>query len=151
MSHAPVTWGAVERTPEGGLVMEYAQPATPLSTNQERKVHWAVAKRDLTPWRDVTLMMTRWALAKLARTSGAWRPQPVTIQVELAFRTAQRRDPHNYVGTVVKATVDGLVRGGLIPDDTPEWATILEPTILIQRDKAQPLKARVTITPRSNP
>lgn len=149
MSHAPITWGDVKRLEDGGLELVYGQPAVLLSTNQANTLHWAKRKAATTPWRDVTLMMTRWALAKLARTSGAWRPQPVTIAMELSFREARRRDPHNYVGTVVKATVDGLVRGGLIPDDAPEWATILEPTITIQKDRTQPLKARVTVRPRS--
>lgn len=66
----------------------------------------------------------------------------------LPFRTAGRRDAHNYTGTVVKAVVDGLVRAGIVPDDTPEWVTVLDSEFSIQRDRAEPLTATVRIRPR---
>jgi hypothetical protein len=145
---SPAAWGDVELK-DGGLVLTYAQPCPPISTNRANTMHH-MARRGMTaPWRDVAMMMTRWALAKLARDGKRWEPEPVTIRLVLSFRQARRRDPHNYVGTVVKATVDGLVRGGLIPDDTPEWATVVEPTLVIQPDATRPLMVEVHITPRS--
>ena len=60
-----------------------------------------------------------------------WTSKPARVQVILTFREKRRRDPHNYVGTVVKALVDGLVRVGVWPDDTPEWVTVAEPVIRV--------------------
>ena len=62
---------------------------------------------------------------------GRWRAVPAVVWVTLTFREKRRRDPHNYVGTVVKALVDGLVRVGVWPDDTPEWVTVAEPVLRI--------------------
>jgi hypothetical protein len=128
------------------LTLAFLAPTEPVSTNRADRMHWAARKRRTDPWRDMAIVATRNALR---RDWQGWEPQPVTIQVDLPFRTVRDRDPHNYVGTNVKAVVDGMVRGGLIPNDTPEWATIIEPTISIQTDKARPLLARVTIRPRS--
>lgn len=135
----------------GALTMSFPAPAEPLSENAAIRLHWAARKRVTTPWRDLAITMTRMALARYAREREVWPTQPVEVRMALPFRMARRRDPHNYVGTVVKATVDGMVRGGLIPDDSPEWATIAEPTISIQKDKTRPLLATVHITPRSHP
>lgn len=119
-------------------------PTEPLSINRANTLHWAARDRLLKPWR---LIVETYARRMVRR---GWKPVPLTIQVTLPFRTNRRRDPHNYTGTVVKAIVDGLVRGGVIPDDTPEWATIMDPVLEVQPKKAhQPLTARVTLTPRS--
>lgn len=134
----------------GELVLTFPAPAEPISTNAANRLHWAARKKVTDPWRDLAILVARHSLAAYARDLGeVWPVQPVNIRMDLPFRTARRRDPHNYVGTVVKATVDGLVRGGIIPDDAPEWASVMEPTLSIQRDKAKPLRATVTITPRS--
>lgn len=134
--------------PDGELVLTFSAPTPPLSINKAHSLHWAARRKQTDPWRDTAIIVTRQARMQKARWWAAF-PQPVTIQMDLPFRTGVRKDPHNYVGTVVKATVDGLVTGGLIPDDTPEWATILEPTISVQRDKSHPLMVRVIIRPRS--
>lgn len=128
------------------LTLLFNAPTEPLSINKAHSLHWAARRRQTDPWRDLAVYITRRALR---HDWSGWEPQPVTIQLTLPFRTAARRDPHNYVGTTVKAFVDGMVTGGLIPDDTPEWATILEPELEVQRDKTRPLKARVTIRLRS--
>lgn len=128
------------------LTATFMAPTLPLSINKAHSLHWSARRRQTNPWRDFATMMTRtWRLGVWK----GWEAQPVTVQLALEFRTGARRDPHNYVGTTVKAFVDGLVSGGLIPDDTPEWATILEPVLEVQPDKSRPLMARVTIAPRS--
>jgi hypothetical protein len=135
---------------EGELTLTFPAPRKPLSINKAHTMHWAARRRETDPWRDMCLIVARAACAAYARHHGqVWPIQPVDIRLDLPFRDAQRRDPHNYVGTVVKAAVDGLVRGGIVPDDNAEWATILEPTLSIQRDKTRPLVATVYITPRS--
>ena len=60
------------------------------------------------------------------RLDGRW-----LVKIGLPFRTRQRRDPHNYVGTVVKWMVDGLVQANLWPDDTPEYVKVDEPAMLV--------------------
>lgn len=135
----------------GHLVLEFPAPTEPVSINKANTLHWAARVRLLGPWRDLTRQVAQLALTAYLRERRDWWPkdQPVNIQVALPFRTAVRRDPHNYTGTVIKSVVDGLVLAGVIPDDSAEWATIMDPELDIQRDRARPLMARVTITPRS--
>ena len=37
----------------------------------------------------------------------------------------------NYVGTVVKAVIDGMVDAGCWPDDTAEWVEIRQPVLAV--------------------
>lgn len=57
--------------------------------------------------------------------------QHCVVVVDLGFHYARRRDPHNYVGTVVKSMIDGLVSAGLWPDDNPEWVSVGEPVLTV--------------------
>lgn len=129
---------------EGGLILAFPAPTHPVSINKANTLHWAARARLLDPWQSIATVVTRQALG-----ANFWPPVAVTIQAELPFRGNQKRDPHNYTGTVVKAIVDGIKKAGLIPDDTPEWATVLDSTLSIQKDKSRPLQARVHIRPRS--
>lgn len=130
------------------LVLSFPAPTRPLSINRSNGLHWGARTKLLNPWKDMALVHAR--SQKAHRWMRLHRgPVPVSILVDLPFRTANRRDPHNYTGTVVKALVDGLVQAKLIPDDNPEWATVPEPTISIHRDKSMPLMVTVTITPRT--
>lgn len=134
----------------GRLTLTFPAPAEPLSINAAHRLHWAARRKRTNPWREMGVMVaTRARLGYAHHYGREWPEQAVDIHVTLQFRTATRRDPHNYTGTVVKACVDGIVTGGLLPDDSPEWATIIEPTLEVQRDKTKPLTATVRITPRS--
>lgn len=135
-----------ERWMGGQLCLSFPAPTVPLSINEAHRLHWAARRKRTDPWRDIAILAAREAVLR-----EHWTPTPISIRMELPFRQKARRDPHNYVGTVVKAVVDGLVRGGIIPDDLPEWATIVEPVLPIQADKSQPLRAVVLLTPRSSP
>lgn len=68
---------------------------------------------------------------------------PSVVQVSIPFPQRRTRDPHNYTGTVVKHTIDGLVKAGLWPDDNPEWVTVVDPVFDIGGSEVV-----VTITPR---
>jgi len=121
------------------LTLSFPPPNPPATENYIRGLHWAKARRRLGPWKTAAqYAWTALSVAERELVSG----QPCVVQVELPFRTSQHRDPHNYVGTVCKAIVDGLksdyvapFRGakkvetfrGAWPDDTPEWVTVLEP------------------------
>lgn len=120
-------------------VLRFPKPNNPLSINKANRMHWAAKKRELDPWRE--LAGYTW-LGLKARERQAVQNKPCTVQVILPFRTAQRRDPHNYVGTVVKAVVDALVKAGAWPDDTPEWVTVLDPVCKIGGDVLVVLETR---------
>lgn len=76
---------------------------------------------------------------------------PCDVKLDLGFRQNRRRDPHNYVGTVTKWVIDGLVRAGLWPDDNPEWVTVHQPVLTVHKgvSKNAPLPAAVLLKPRS--
>lgn len=139
--------------------LTFTAPTRPLSVNRSNGMHYRARARLLDPWKDVAWALARNALIQEAARrremykNAAWRavPAPITVQVVLPFRQANRRDAHNYTGTNVKAVVDGLVRAGIVPDDTPEWVTVLDPEFVIVRDKAEPLTATIRIRPRETP
>jgi hypothetical protein len=53
------------------------------------------------------------------------------VCVTIGFHTNRRRDPHNYVGTIVKSIIDGLVMADVWPDDNPEWVVVVEPKLVV--------------------
>lgn len=99
-------------------------PTAPLSINQERRMHWAAARRETRPWRDAAC----W-LAMHAKLAALVAGQPAAVTVALPVRGHHRRDPANYYPTV-KAVIDGLVLAGVWPDDTPDWVTVTEPVLV---------------------
>jgi hypothetical protein len=121
------------------LTLEFLQPTRPLSVNEANRLHWAARKRRLDDWGMAVL--AEWCAIRPAPEVG----RPVSIQVTLTFPRAGRRDPHNYTGTNVKRIVDTLVRScHLIPDDTAEWCTVLDPIIRVAPDNL----CRVAIIPK---
>lgn len=110
--------------------VEFPQPNRPLSINEANKMHWAVRRRRLEPWRTATTL----ALRGIQTEEGVEYPAPVRISVRLTFARGGRRDPHNYTSTVVKTIVDAIVASKLIPDDTAEWVTVIDPTIRVDAD-----------------
>lgn len=101
-------------------------PAVPLSTNEERSIgHWRTRER-LMPWK-----LAAWAAARNARLDLIVENDPCYVTLEIPFTTERRRDPSNYIGTIVKAVVDGLVQAKTWPDDTPDYVTIREPILIV--------------------
>lgn len=137
--------------------LTFTAPTTPLSINKAKGRHWAANRRLLDPWHDAAWATARNHLVQVTRkrmAAGSLDPPrrlPITVQVVLPFRYANRRDPHNYTGTVVKAVVDGLKDAGIVPDDTPAWVTVLDPEFVIVRDKSEPLTATIRVRPRETP
>jgi hypothetical protein len=95
-------------------------------------MHWASRKRRLDPWR--LCVRAAYNSAKPSELLKV-KDRPISIEVTLCFPRAGRRDAHNYTGTVVKTIVDELVRCGLVPDDTPEWVTVKDPRILVDKSE----------------
>jgi hypothetical protein len=123
------------------MELSFTAPTRPLSINESNRMHWASRKRRLDPWR----ICVRAAYHNVpAQELDSVKGKPVVIEVTLTFPRAGRRDAHNYTGTVVKTIVDELVRLGLVPDDTPEWVTVLDPRILV--DKSENIRIVVSAT-----
>ncbi|QNL30260.1 RusA-like resolvase [Microbacterium phage ClearAsMud] len=74
-------------------------------------------------------------LVKELRTTAGWwarslrvRAEHVEVRLVWVVTDARKRDEDNVVPTL-KALCDGLVDGGLVPDDTPQYMTKRMPTI----------------------
>jgi Holliday junction resolvase RusA-like endonuclease len=107
-------------------------PERPLSTNESNRMHWAQRDRRLEPWRKAA-----WALAQQQKIPEQVGGRKSKVTMVIPFRTKTKRDPHNYVGTVVKATVDGLVQAGVWPDDNPVYVEVMEPMLVIGNKNAE--------------
>ena len=105
------------------ITVEFPPPAEVWSTNKDRTLHWAVRSKLVKAWR--LCSHVECAQAKL----GELPPSVVTLS--LPFARNARRDPMNYVGTVVKAVIDGMVDAGCWPDDTAEWVEIRQPVLAV--------------------
>ncbi len=112
------------------MELTFTAPNRPLSINESNRMHWAARKRRLDGWKILTLAAYREASPK---DRDAVEGKPCTIQVHLPFERAGRRDAHNYTGTVVKAIIDSLVSAGMVPDDTPEWVTVQDPNLVVDK------------------
>jgi hypothetical protein len=125
------------------MELNFIAPTRPLSINESNRLHWASRKRRLDPWR----LCVRAAYNSASpKAIVAVKDKPIEIAVTISFPRAGRRDAHNYTGTVVKTIVDELVRCGLVPDDTPDWVTVKDPAILL--DKSE--KVSIVVTARTN-
>lgn len=103
--------------------LQFAPPTRPWSTNDERRWHWARRARTVKAWRETA----GWA----ARAAGCRDVGPAEVRITIPFSRNCRRDPMNYIGTIVKATIDGLVDAGCWPDDTAEWVEIRQPLLVV--------------------
>jgi crossover junction endodeoxyribonuclease RusA len=125
--------------------LSFLAPGVPPSINKTKGIHWAASRRLLTPWRDLARAVAHNAIVKRGGRA-KFRQVPISVQVTLPFRQGARRDPHNYTGTVVKAIVDGLKNAGLVPDDTADWVTVLDPIIVVV-PAPKPLRVTITLRP----
>lgn len=119
------------------LVIQFPPPAKLLNMND--RLHWAQRSKLNAAWRQAA-----GAAAAVERRRRAWVPVPITVTIALPVRGKLRRDPHNFFATI-KPCIDGLVTpGGVVPDDTPEWVTTFEPTLVVGG-----LDVVITCTPRT--
>jgi len=89
-------------------------------------MHWAARRNRLKPWRQLTELYASVAVNPT--------PAPIVVRVTLTFARNGRRDPHNYSSTVVKTIIDALVAAGVVPDDTAEWVTVMDPVLAVAKD-----------------
>lgn len=107
------------------VTLEFPPPGKLLSMND--RGHWRRHNDLKRAWRTAA---SDAVLEARQRRRIRWSPPlaPSIVAVTLPVPDRRRRDPHNYFATV-KPIVDGLVDGGLWPDDTPEWVTTIEPAL----------------------
>lgn len=134
-------------TDPAAVELRFKAPSRPLSINQANRMHWAAKRRDLEPWRQLCQIAWRQNRAYWWKVKN----KPVLVKVYLPFPDERRRDPHNYVGTMVKALVDSLTTktekvetgkashmvllfDGCWPDDTPAWVETSEPKLVLGED-----------------
>lgn len=126
------------------LLVKFPAPTDPPSTNAAPGTVRARIEqhRDKQAWRDTAAMF-----ARRHPDVRAGLP-PAYVRLRIPFRTNRRRDPSNYVGTVTKWVVDGLVLSGAWPDDDPRYVTVIEPE-LFHATTVHENDVTVTITPRT--
>jgi len=111
--------------------LEIPNPVPPRSVNKIGRQNYWVQHNNSKPWRHTTELVCRsW---KHSHTD-AWRRHvriPARVQTIIGVNASRRRDPANFMPTVVKPIVDGLVDAGLWPDDTPDWVRESLPTFAI--------------------
>lgn len=93
-------------------MIELAHPfrRTDLLTSNQR-LHWAVANQQKVLIRDTFTLLAR---------QHPTIPGRSRVEATLTFPDRRRRDRMNWWPTI-KAATDGLVRGGLLHDDSDEW------------------------------
>lgn len=116
-------------------VLTFKQPTKRVpSENEARRAAFGSRGRaqgfhsDLAAWRQAS--HAAWKEQRFGPV-GKVLGQPCEVTVQLGFYEHRARDPHNYVGTVVKSIVDGLVIADVWPDDTPEWVKVNEPVLKV--------------------
>lgn len=102
-------------------LISFGAPARVWSTNE--KLHWAAEAGLREKWRKGAAQAAR----GLSPKPGRWH-----VRLSLPFRrNIERRDPHNFTGTVAKSVIDGLTDAGLWPDDVPEYVVTSDPIFRI--------------------
>lgn len=119
-------------TEDGWSILPIVQPVMlPMGANQQaRKAyvkggsHAVNAEKKL--WQESAFYAWKQARTQdvFARCAGV----PCDVKLDIGFGVRRRRDPHNYVSTVCKWVIDGLVHAGAWEDDNPTWITVHEPT-----------------------
>ena len=134
----------------GTLLLRFRQPLAPASINQLAGRGWRARHTALAPWRDaVAVHMREFVLGHLdvlldvVEVEYDW---PLTIKATLQFATNRRRDPHNFVGTTLKAMIDGLVVANFVPDDDPRYIVVEEPALEVSRNEKYATLAIVGVT-----
>jgi len=92
---------------------------TPVSYNETRYAHWAVARRHASQLRDDLVTLLR-----ASHAPAAGPDQRITASAHLRFPTRRRRDTGNFRTPLEKALGDALQIAGIIHDDTPDLYTL---------------------------
>ena len=107
-----------------GFQFSFPAPARIWSTNDERKMHYMEVRELIDAWKGATKLLYQ---STCAARQVSRRQPPSIVRLTIPIKTKVRRDPHNYCGSVLKAVIDGMVKGGAWEDDTPEWVDHYQP------------------------
>lgn len=104
-------------------------PDRPWSTNEDRNLHPQARAKLISNWKSGV-----WLIARSQTTKGLNNyPEPLftfgIVSIIIPFAQKRTRDPHNYCGTVLKATIDGLVKARWFEDDDPSHVGHREPQL----------------------
>ncbi len=110
------------------------------SMNQRERMRWWAQRREVRTWE----LLIRAAI-----------PVPPILNIKLsvrihAFRTRRCSDEANLIGGC-KGLIDGLVRAGLLVDDSREWATFLYAEDVASLSPTKKPATRIIITPAEQP
>ena len=114
-------------------------PGIPPSPNQQRREHWARRAAEARGWRQAALYA-----ALDARNRHADVPFPLhsaAIRVVIVSPTTVRRDPDNAIASV-KPIIDGLVRAGILADDS--FAVVRDLSVAVERGREAAVRIEVT-------
>lgn len=104
------------------FILSAYQPADVLGANQTRGWRWQRYHLWAKQWKN--------SAAEMARKHHLAGIGPAKVAVAFEVNRSVRRDPHNYMSTVCKHIIDGLVVAGVWPDDNPRWLTLREPRFI---------------------
>lgn len=108
------------------------------SQNTRDKMHWRARGREVDDWE---------LLARSACRPSQLVPATVKMAVRIhAFRRRRCADEANLIGGC-KGLIDGLVRVGLIKDDSREWASFTYAEDVASKSPTRKPCVRVTIEP----
>jgi Holliday junction resolvase RusA-like endonuclease len=109
-------------------ILTFTAPTKPLSINESNRLHWAVRRKRLKDWHNLAIIAYK---NMKKEDKEELKKYKIKIKVILTFPKNARRDPHNYIGTNVKAIIDGLIKAGLTEDDTQKYIEVIDPYITI--------------------
>lgn len=98
----------------------------PLSANKALRTHWAVRKGEIAEWAKLIPAVLE-PSDRLALRENAQKPSPAVLTVNSVYLHRRSAfDPDNAVAAL-KAPLDGMVRAGLLKNDTEKYVKVEMP------------------------
>lgn len=108
--------------------IRFPLPCAPVSYNASAGKHWTTQHKAKHAWQDAARIAALQAADRLS-----WCKQIRTlVKVAIPVPDKRRRDPHNYVPTVIKPIIDGLVQAGTFIDDSADYLEVGEPSLWVR-------------------
>lgn len=124
-------------------------PAKLISINEVAGKHWGAVHGLKERWRDAGYWHGADLRGRLIKGRVVHLLDPVEVQFDFDVLSNARRDGHNYAGTVCKWFIDGMVKSGLLFDDSSDHLTLKDSTFS-RTDRITP-QMRVTLETPNEP